>query len=90
MCWLDCQHGKKDMGQYIEGERGWIPISRRLPDADWAVLVADRNGTIVKMNARYRNLQTGQSGWLKEDNGITHWMPLPESPAALEMKQADH
>ena len=71
------------MSQYIDGERGWIPISRRLPDPDVAVLVAAWGGKVVKMDALFEN-----GKWIKGENeNITDWMPLPESPAEAARKQ---
>ena len=77
----------------VEPVRRWIPCSERLPETDGPYLVAnakigwigaynfarekDFPGLTVKENVWWR---MGDDRYPKMLGGVTHWMPLPESP----------
>ena len=63
----------------------WISVKDRLPTEKETVLIIDREGIF----AAYFNIEEGYKQWqcskmYTEPRGlyfVTHWMPLPESPA---------
>ena len=65
---------------------GWIPVSERLPENGYGVLVTvnGKHNNIIFVNAleiaEYRNTEgwiiEGYLDWLDPD--VTAWMPLPE------------
>lgn len=63
----------------------WIPVTERLPEEGSEILVS-RGGFIGSMMNVYSYL--GEDRWeddygyfgTAEEEGITHWMPLPEPP----------
>lgn len=67
-------------------ERKWIPVSERLPEEGYGVLVtvSGKHDNIIFVNAleiaEYRNTEgwiiEGYLDWLDPD--VTAWMPLPE------------
>lgn len=62
----------------------WIPVTERLPDQCMDVLVRYRDKHILMGTARCDD-------WLDEDledGEITHWMPLPEWPAATPLRES--
>lgn len=60
----------------------WIPVTERLPDVAWRVLVTD--GTNVNFGYTLCFEINGVSPWCTLSpvmpHNVTHWMPLPEPP----------
>lgn len=78
-----------DRGQYEKGyqdakqEQRWIPVERRLPEADKNVLVCTIHGSFKVARCNFYKNGT-EASWATNDGlgerAITHWMPLPEPP----------
>lgn len=62
----------------LQAERRWIPVSERLPEEGVEVLVFDEKGDYL--TDCLRRWQNGSLNWENDDDGVTHWMPLPEPP----------
>ena len=64
---------------------GWVPVSERLPEefATVLVVISTPSGSHVSFMSRH-----AQDGFWQHADGdideinVTHWMPLPEPPAA--------
>ena len=63
----------------------WIPVTERLPDKNADVLCSRGNHIGALMDVytyvgddQWDDTYGNRSG--TEDEGITHWMPLPEAP----------
>ena len=69
-----------------EKERRWIPVSERLPDNGYGVLVTvnGKHNNITFVNALEIAEYVNTEGWIIEgyldwlDPDVTAWMPLPE------------
>ena len=56
----------------------WIPVDERLPEEDIRVLV-----WVGENNQYFPNIDTDrlhEAMWVRWNEHITHWMPLPEPP----------
>lgn len=58
----------------------WIDVNDKLPPDGQSILVFYRRGyiTVDKFSINDRN-------WIKSGENVTHWMPLPEPPANIEI-----
>ena len=70
----------------LEGERRWIPVSERLPEAGAVVfaVVYDVNDHSEKL---YQLKYYGDGKWFSWNSAcyvVTHWMPLPTPPEVQE------
>ena len=54
----------------------WIPVTKRLPEKNTAVIVATDRGDAFQCLYAY----DGWDLWEGHIINITHWMPLPEPP----------
>lgn len=57
---------------------GWIPVTERLPEKDVRVLV-----WVGENSCNFPVIDTDRihcGRWVRWDECITHWMPLPEPP----------
>lgn len=63
------------------GRLRWIPVSERLPNKDGEYLITGEFPTKV-MACEYSVRYAGWRG-MGSGRAVTHWMPLPEPPAAL-------
>ena len=69
-----------------EQERKWIPVSERLPEEGYGVLVTvnGKHNNITFVNALEIAVYDNTEGWIVEeypqwtDPNVTAWMPLPE------------
>ena len=69
-----------------EPERKWIPVSERLPDNGYGVLVTvnGKHNDIIFIDALEIAEYDGDFGWIVEgypqwtDPDVTAWQPLPE------------
>lgn len=76
---------KYDRGQYDKGYADgvaeatpkWIPVTERLPEKDGIYLTFNK-----KKEYEFRFFQTEKRMWpaVWDEDGVTHWMPLPEPP----------
>jgi hypothetical protein len=74
----------------------WISVSERLPEDDQMVVVYDPDNTILKVwpaqwDAENQAFTAGShksAGWFEKDE-VTHWMPLPKPPAAIDRAMQD-
>jgi hypothetical protein len=69
----------------LESERGWIPVSERLP------LLRDSKAVLVytKSGETYSGLYLGNNEWTGllhdfREGEVTYWMPLPTPPEVQE------
>ena len=55
----------------------WIPVTERLPEKDGIYLTFNK-----KKEYEFHFFQTGKRMWpaVWDEDGVTHWMPLPEPP----------
>ena len=55
----------------------WIPVTERLPEKDGIYLTFSK-----KKEYEFHFFQTGKRMWpaVWDEDGVTHWMPLPEPP----------
>lgn len=55
----------------------WIPVTDRLPEKDGIYLTFSK-----KKEYEFHFFQTGKRMWpaVWDEDGVTHWMPLPEPP----------
>ncbi len=61
----------------------WIPVTERLPENDqWALcFMKDKSfGTFRVFQWNYIDWQWNDGNEWYDENDVTHWMPLPESP----------
>ncbi len=68
--------------EQLRKERRWIPVGESLPEPGKSVLVSTPQGIC---NAVYGDESGTDPYWMVFDFGEvepTHWMPLPEPPAA--------
>lgn len=67
--------------------REWVPCTERLPDRSESTLVAFDNGVTGE-----EVFDAAQNWWdmdgYREHWQITHWLPLPESPKAVDSESA--
>jgi hypothetical protein len=79
--------------QRLAAERAWVPVTERLPEKFTEVLVAFAGQITIPATGQWTGNPHDHNGWCYpvENNGIcddgsdpvvTHWMPLPEVPAA--------
>ena len=69
-----------------EQERNWIPVTERLPEDGYGVLVTvnGKHNDIIFIDALEIAEYDGDFGWIVEgypqwtDPDVTAWMPLPE------------
>ena len=67
----------------VEQERRWIPVSERLPDGEYDVLlIGDGKGYAIA----YYSGGTWYDYHHNHLKGFTHWMPLPQPPKEGEME----
>jgi hypothetical protein len=74
----------------------WISVSERLPEDGQTVVVYDPDNTILKVwpaqwDAENQAFTAGShksAGWFEKDE-VTHWMPLPKPPAAIDRAMQD-
>jgi hypothetical protein len=69
-CTLDVRHAIEEL-ERLCAERRWIPVEERLPEEGEVVLLYYGGDTDPIAVGKYLGL-----------GGVTHWMPLPEPPAA--------
>jgi hypothetical protein len=71
----------------LKRDRGWVPVSERLPDADTAVLVTmqwcEHEPSVTRCAHRAGvwflcNEGGEESGYLLRSEKVVAWMPLPE------------
>ncbi len=86
--WMECMqiaHYDND----LNSNRGWIPVSERLPEDGQEALVITQKGKsvrFVRYNKTYNMFDIiGGLGTLGTYS-VTHWMPLPEPPAEKEVQ----
>ena len=82
---LDIEHDKEaDKNcRHFKEENKWIDVKERLPEEDTRVLVVlsqEAAMTYTKMDTDRIN----DGKWVRWNNRITHWMPLPEPPKVGE------
>ena len=55
----------------------WFPVTERLPKKDGIYLTFNK-----KKEYEFHFFQTGKRMWqaIWEEDGVTHWMPLPQPP----------
>ena len=55
----------------------WIPVSERLPEENGIYLTFNK-----KRQYEFHMFQTGKRMWqgIWEEDGVTHWRPLPQPP----------
>ena len=55
----------------------WIPVTERLPEENGIYLTLNK-----KRQYEFHMFQTGKRMWqgIWEEDGVTHWMPLPQPP----------
>lgn len=59
----------------------WISVKDRLPEENINVLIYRRNMMNVYTYFGHGEWEDDYGYWTRtEDDGITHWMPLPEPP----------
>ncbi len=71
----------------VEAYNPWIPVSERLPNQDYQVMVATKNDVFVGCYCSLRGEFVGNLGGVVYNN-ITHWKPivLPEQALKDEPK----
>jgi len=76
----------------LEALPKWISVKERLPEADERVL-AFRSNDYQRVEIEfYYKQDRWSSGFYhdgEQDTNVTHWMPLPESPAAIASLTSD-
>ena len=67
--------------QRLIAERKWIPVSERLPQPHFSV-ICFLNGQASEMQCtrHHDRLRWYYPASGEYDEGVTHWMPLPEPP----------
>ena len=70
-------------------EPKWIPVTEKLPDLDTTVLIWSDvvNLGWCEIAGVFRGCNLGYDGDSAVDDGVTHWMPLPELP--IDTAQGD-
>lgn len=58
----------------------WISVDERLPDEDVRVLVWLREPSAILRFVQFDTDRIVDGRWVRWNNHITHWMPLPEPP----------
>ena len=55
----------------------WIPVTERLPEENGIYLTVNKN-----KEYEFHFFETGKLMWqgIWEEDGVTHWMPLPQPP----------
>lgn len=77
----ECYSTDGNKCSYFHQDNKWIPVSERLPEDGYAVLVTCGKG-YRPFIARYDHVW---KRWkVSHTLRITHWMPLPEPPKEVE------
>ena len=63
-----------------DNKQEWISVDERLPDEDVRVLVWLKEPSAILRCVQFDTDRIVDGHWVRWNNHITHWMPLPQPP----------
>lgn len=73
--------------EQLERQRGWIPVSERLPEDEDFVIVNSKHYGVTTLGLYNKKEKRWEDGEQYFDEGdISHWMPLPEPPSGRKLE----
>lgn len=73
----------------VSYESGWIRVVDQLPLENTMFLGVAKGEVCVVYLYDYKDYKDGVGKWLNNE-GVTHWMPLPAPPGGEDVKNKDH